>query len=227
MINNTTINQIDTVYHKVNVFDTIYNKINVFDTAYNNTEAIKVMLVERSTWLTEPSLYISAVALIVSIFMFFTARKYYKDNIALTKKHYRQTTRPEVRCYRNLTGDKESIVIKNCGKGTALINSIEFIYKRERFENLSVLIKKHKDNDHLDPNFTYNTFIGGYILQPEFEFPMFNATHKNQGEIKDGHLDSIVITIEYCSYYDRNENYDFTQTLGHTYQDPSPGKLAK
>jgi hypothetical protein len=126
---------------------------------------------------------IPLAAIIVSIFSIWFSVLYSRKTLNLTKEHNKKIVEPMLtHLYMlDIRGNSQSLQIKNCGFGPALIKSVIFSVDGKQYEKFNLLITENMKNADYKADYNINN-LGDCIIASNELIVMFKLDFENKGD---------------------------------------------
>lgn len=126
---------------------------------------------------------IPLVAIIVSIFSIWFTVLYSRKTLNLTKDHNKKIVEPMLtHLYMvDYLGNCQSLQLKNCGFGPALIKSVIFSIDGKQYEKINLLVTENMKNADYKADFQINN-LGDCIIASNELIVMFKLDFENKGD---------------------------------------------
>lgn len=171
------------------------------------------MIYRLAILVIQSELVISICAIVVSVIGIYFGAYYNYKNLKNTKDHNKRTTEPFISVLTETTKSRGHFcTLKNDGFGPAIIKSINYIYKEDKYEDIQVLYVKH-----------FNTLRGNVNMKESQILLLFDDEVLGSGNslelvkllFKEGYdianfvvfLKDVRININYKNIYGDQKNY--------------------
>lgn len=161
---------------------------------------------------------IPLVAIILSIFSIWFSVLYSRKTLNLTKDHNIKIVEPMLtHLYMvDYLGNSQSLQLKNCGFGPALIKSVIFNVDGKQYEKINTLVTENMKNTDYKVDFQINN-LGDCIIASNELIIMFKLDFENKGDnngfVKFRELARRTsLNIEYQTIYGESKEL-FTPTI--------------
>jgi len=162
------------------------------------------------------ALYVSGMALIVSIASLIFVSRYNRNTYKMNHNHYRLITKPNIEFFHRIVIFEndffmEELIIKNTGLGPAIIKSVTYALDNVKYSKISDIYQERCPDTvkHIIPTDSEEVVMpGGYSLSPKDDLVLYSI--KYAAKLDSCHkktMQKIKLQIDYCGVYSGIEEH--------------------